>query len=488
MLFPVLRRARDRRGSSIATRARERSRERGMTLATARWCAEGELSRRVRASDAGDVESTWVAVDGPSTLWLTSTNFGGASEVELVVIARGKANPGQKLEGIRLECAPSSPVAPRASSRRVSLLLARVPPADAHDLVAFKKLLSRRRGRDEAHVARDPDARTLVAFGPTTTRARRRKPTESQAPCDGDGDDADGDGGESAEDGARVFAFAFFDEEDAARCFSRLDAHLGIGAAVVDADRVPLVQMLGEAATTQTREEPVGAAPTAAADAAESGAERASVEEVVEDVEDDVDAAVPDVDDAFVVVKREAIELGDERDAIILDAAATPCDPMDADETRAEARGGDAPREDVEDPRERAPPPPPRANPRPPPPPPPMDATAWWWPPMNEFERASDEDVAAMVKTLLPLAMRPPLAAAGEVDTPDARAALRFAATPMTSDGAMSFERYVDVVDGVIAQMRADGDVLFDGDAWDVFDDDELELELEEEKGDGAYF
>ena len=107
---------------------------------------------------------------------------------------------------------------------------------------------------------------------------------------------------------------------------------------------------------------------------------------------------------------------------------------------------------------------------------------------MNEFERASDEDVAAMVKTLLPLAMRPPLAAAGEVDTPDARAALRFAATPMTSDGAMSFERYVDVVDGVIAQMRADGDVLFDGDAWDVFDDDELELELEEEKGDGAYF
>jgi hypothetical protein len=36
--------------------------------------------------------------------------------------------------------------------------------------------------------------------------------------------------------------------------------------------------------------------------------------------------------------------------------------------------------------------------------------------------------------------------------------------------------------------MRADGDVLFDGDAWDVFDDDELELELEEEKGDGAYF
>ena len=109
---------------------------------------------------------------------------------------------------------------------------------------------------------------------------------------------------------------------------------------MVDADRVPLVQMLGEAATTQTREEPVGAAPTAAADAAESGAERASVEEVVEDVEDDVDAAVPDVDDAFVVVKREAIELGDERDAIILDAAATPCDPMDADETRAEARGG----------------------------------------------------------------------------------------------------------------------------------------------------
>ena len=86
-----------------------------MTLATARWCAEGELSRRVRASDAGDVESTWVAVDGPSTLWLTSTNFGGASEVELVVIARGKAKPGQKLEGIRLECAPSSPVAPRAS-------------------------------------------------------------------------------------------------------------------------------------------------------------------------------------------------------------------------------------------------------------------------------------------------------------------------------------------------------------------------------------